>query len=104
MIANANPDNLINSDVLVLLIVGQKEDFHNINSNCGKLLRDAMTGIVTQSPSILDLVKCDSVILYYSVTYWLMSVTPMQSHIKYTAGIYLILPLSRECKTLAPST
>lgn len=32
---------------------------------CDMLIRDSPTGIVTQSPSIMDLVKCDGAALYY---------------------------------------
>lgn len=34
---------------------------------CDMLLRDAPVGIVTQTPSIMDLVKCDGAALYYQV-------------------------------------
>ncbi|KAL0348579.1 UNVERIFIED_CONTAM: Phytochrome B [Sesamum angustifolium] len=36
---------------------------------CDMLLRDSPTGIVTQSPSIMDLVKCDGAALYYQGNY-----------------------------------
>lgn len=37
---------------------------------CDMLLRDSPTGIVTQSPSIMDLVKCDGAALYYQGKYY----------------------------------
>ncbi|KAM5587780.1 phytochrome E [Rosa sericea] len=49
---------------------------------CDMLLRDAPSGIVTQSPSIMDLVKCDGAALYYGGTCWLMGVTPTESQVK----------------------
>lgn len=49
---------------------------------CDMLLRDAPSGIVTQSPSIMDLVKCDGAALYYSGTCWLIGVTPTESQVK----------------------
>ncbi|XP_052203324.1 phytochrome E isoform X2 [Diospyros lotus] len=49
---------------------------------CDMLLRDAPFGIVTQSPSIMDLVKCDGAALYYDGKYWLLGVTPTESQIK----------------------
>lgn len=49
---------------------------------CDMLLRDAPTGIVTQSPSIMDLVKCDGAALYYGGTCWLIGVTPTESQVK----------------------
>ena len=49
---------------------------------CDMLLRDAPFGIVTQSPSIKDLVKCDGAALYYGGTCWLLGVTPTESQVK----------------------
>ncbi|XP_050370547.1 phytochrome E [Argentina anserina] len=49
---------------------------------CDMLLRDALSGIVTQSPSIMDLVKCDGAALYYNGRCWLMGVTPTESQVK----------------------
>ncbi|KAL9687189.1 hypothetical protein QQ045_031587 [Rhodiola kirilowii] len=49
---------------------------------CDMLLRDAPSGIVTQSPSIMDIVKCDGSALYYKGTCWLLGVTPTESQVK----------------------
>ncbi|XP_073283032.1 phytochrome B-like isoform X2 [Primulina huaijiensis] len=49
---------------------------------CDMLLRDSPTGIVTQSPSIMDLVKCDGAALYYQGTYYPLGVTPSEAQIK----------------------
>lgn len=49
---------------------------------CDMLLRDAPFGIVTQSPSIMDLVKCDGAALYYGGKCWLLGVTPTAAQIK----------------------
>jgi phytochrome B len=49
---------------------------------CDLLLRDSPTGIVTQSPSIMDLVKCDGAALYYHGKYYPLGVTPTESQIK----------------------
>ncbi|XP_057950323.1 phytochrome E isoform X2 [Malania oleifera] len=49
---------------------------------CDMLLRDAPFGIVTQSPSIMDLVKCDGAALYYGGTCWLLGVTPTELQVK----------------------
>lgn len=49
---------------------------------CDMLLRDAPSGIVTQSPSIMDIVKCDGAALYYKGTSWLLGVTPTESQLK----------------------
>ncbi|KAE7996294.1 hypothetical protein FH972_001026 [Carpinus fangiana] len=49
---------------------------------CDMLLRDAPYGVVTQSPSIMDLVKCDGAALYYGGKCWLLGVTPTESQVK----------------------
>ncbi|XP_020555118.1 phytochrome B isoform X2 [Sesamum indicum] len=49
---------------------------------CDMLLRDSPTGIVTQSPSIMDLVKCDGAALYYQGNYHPLGVTPAETQIK----------------------
>ncbi|EEF43094.1 phytochrome B [Ricinus communis] len=49
---------------------------------CDMLLRDSPTGIVTQSPSIMDLVKCDGAALYYQGKYYPLGVTPAEAQIK----------------------
>ncbi|XP_024983566.1 phytochrome B-like isoform X1 [Cynara cardunculus var. scolymus] len=49
---------------------------------CDMLLRDSPTGIVTQSPSIMDLVKCDGAALYYQGNYYSIGITPTESQIK----------------------
>ncbi|KAK9267397.1 hypothetical protein L1049_009822 [Liquidambar formosana] len=49
---------------------------------CDMLLRDAPYGIVTQSPSIMDLVKCDGAALFYGGACWLLGVTPTESQVK----------------------
>ncbi|GMI80199.1 OUT OF PHASE 1, phytochrome B [Hibiscus trionum] len=51
---------------------------------CDMLLRDSPTGIVTQSPSIMDLVKCDGAALYYQGKCYLLGVTPTEAQIKDT--------------------
>ncbi|KAL6991378.1 hypothetical protein U1Q18_009491 [Sarracenia purpurea var. burkii] len=49
---------------------------------CEMLLCDAPFGIVTQSPSIMDLVKCDGAALYYGGKCWFLGVTPNESQVK----------------------
>eukprot|EP00850_Spirogloea_muscicola_P003861 SM000016S01849 [mRNA] locus=s16:204838:211537:+ [translate_table: standard] len=49
---------------------------------CDMLLRDAPIGIVSQSPNIMDLVKCDGAALYYGGKFWLLGVTPSEQEIK----------------------
>ncbi|KAL9248671.1 Phytochrome B-like protein [Drosera capensis] len=49
---------------------------------CDMLLRDSPTGIVTQSPSIMDLVKCDGAALFYQGKYYPLGVTPTEAQTK----------------------
>ncbi|KAJ4845046.1 hypothetical protein Tsubulata_010837 [Turnera subulata] len=56
---------------------------------CDMLLRDAPFGIVTQSPSIMDLVKCDGAALYYGGKCWLLGVTPTESQVEDIADWFL---------------
>ncbi|KAJ8545359.1 hypothetical protein K7X08_017942 [Anisodus acutangulus] len=57
---------------------------------CDMLLRDVPFGIVTQSPSIMDLVKCDGVALYYGGKCWLLGVTPTEAQVKDIAEWLLV--------------
>lgn len=43
---------------------------------CDLLMRDAPLGIVSQSPNIMDLVKCDGAALLYQNKIWRLGVTP----------------------------
>ncbi|KAF6143368.1 hypothetical protein GIB67_001312 [Kingdonia uniflora] len=49
---------------------------------CDMLLRDSPTGIVTQSPNIMDIVKCDGAALYYQGKYYHVGITPTEVQIK----------------------
>ncbi|KAI3870457.1 hypothetical protein MKW92_017920 [Papaver armeniacum] len=49
---------------------------------CDMLLRDSPTGVITQSPSIMDLVKCDGAALIYQGKYFAIGVCPTESQIK----------------------
>ncbi|CAL5410079.1 unnamed protein product [Camellia sinensis] len=59
---------------------------------CDILLRNAPCGIVTQSPSIMDLLKCDGAALYYGGKCWLQGVTPTESQIKHGESSQCWLP------------
>lgn len=48
---------------------------------CDMLMRDAPLGIVTQSPNIMDLVKCDGAALLYKSKIWRLGATPSDYHI-----------------------
>lgn len=49
---------------------------------CDMLLRDAPIGIFTQSPNVMDLVKCDGAALYYRNQFWLLKTTPTEAQIR----------------------
>ena len=48
---------------------------------CDMLLRDAPIGIVSQSPNIADLVKCDGAALFYGGRFWLLGTTPTEEQV-----------------------
>nr|AHZ63969.1 phytochrome [Taiwania cryptomerioides] len=48
---------------------------------CDMLLRDAPVGIVTKTPNIMDLVKCDGAALLYGKRLWLLGTTPTEAQI-----------------------
>ncbi|CAI0470865.1 unnamed protein product [Linum tenue] len=49
---------------------------------CDMLMRDAPLGIVTQSPNIMDLVKCDGAALFYKNKVWRLGATPSDFQIQ----------------------
>ncbi|XP_020577841.1 phytochrome B isoform X2 [Phalaenopsis equestris] len=68
-----------------LQLASQMSEKHILKTQtllCDMLLRDSAVGIVTQSPSIMDLVKCDGAALYHREKYYPLGVTPNESQIK----------------------
>ena len=49
---------------------------------CDMLLQDAPVGIFTQSPNVMDLVKCDGAALYYQNQLLVLGSTPSESKTK----------------------
>lgn len=49
---------------------------------CDMLLRGSPYALVTQSPSIMDIVKCDGAALYYNGACCLLGVTPTKAQVK----------------------
>ncbi|XP_059648350.1 phytochrome A1 [Cornus florida] len=49
---------------------------------CDMLMRDAPLGIVSQSPNIMDLVKCDGAALFYKNKIYRLGVTPIDFHLQ----------------------
>ncbi|KAI3916253.1 hypothetical protein MKW98_004694 [Papaver atlanticum] len=70
---------------LELQLASQMQEKHVLRTQtllCDMLLRDSPSGIITQSPSIMDLVKCDGAALFYQGKYFALGVTPTESQIK----------------------
>ncbi|KAI3994970.1 hypothetical protein MKX01_019784 [Papaver californicum] len=66
-------------------LVSQLEEKKTLKTQtvlCDMLLRDVPFGIVTQSPNIMDLVKCDGAALYYEGKCELLGVTPNEIQIR----------------------
>lgn len=72
----------LNMELQLASQLGEKHVLRTQTLLCDMILRDSPTGIVTQSPSILDLVKCDGAALYYQGKYYPLGVTPNEAQIK----------------------
>ncbi|GBG91371.1 hypothetical protein CBR_g52258 [Chara braunii] len=72
----------LNMEVELAAQIREKHILRTQTLLCDMLLRDAPTGIVTQSPNIMDLVRCDGAALYYGQRFWLLGVTPSERQIK----------------------
>ncbi|XXG61662.1 hypothetical protein AAC387_Pa05g0214 [Persea americana] len=72
----------LNMELQLGLQLAEKKMLRTQTLLCDMLLRDAPFGIVTQSPSIMDLVKCNGAALYYGGKCWLLGVTPTEAQIK----------------------
>nr|AHZ63967.1 phytochrome [Encephalartos barteri] len=71
----------LNKEVELAAQLREKHILRTQTLLCDMLLRDAPIGIVTQSPSIMDLVKCDGAALYYGGKLWLLGITPTEAQI-----------------------
>ncbi|XP_073145119.1 phytochrome B-like [Henckelia pumila] len=72
----------LNMELQLASQVSEKRVLKTQTLLCDMLLRDSPTGIVTQSPSIMDLVKCDGAALYYQGKYYPLGITPSEAQIK----------------------
>ncbi|CAN4095856.1 unnamed protein product [Withania somnifera] len=72
----------LNMELQLALQLAEKRVLRTQTLLCDMLLRDSPTGIVTQNPSIVDLVKCDGAALYYQGRYYPLGVTPTEAQIK----------------------
>ncbi|XP_076957878.1 phytochrome B-like [Bidens hawaiensis] len=67
-----------------LQLAAQMSEKHILKTQtllCDMLLRDSLTGIMAQRPSIVDLVKCDGAALYNEGKYHTLGVTPTEPQI-----------------------
>ncbi|KAH6801069.1 phytochrome C [Perilla frutescens var. hirtella] len=72
----------INKEVELAAQLREKHILRTQTVLCDMLLRDAPMGIITQSPNVMDLVKCDGAALYYHKKCWLLGVTPTEAQIR----------------------
>ncbi|CAA7016045.1 unnamed protein product [Microthlaspi erraticum] len=72
----------INKEAESALLLKEKRILHTQTVLCDMLFRNAPIGIVTQSPNIMDLVKCDGAALYYREKLWSLGVTPTETQIR----------------------
>ncbi|XP_077214566.1 phytochrome C isoform X2 [Tasmannia lanceolata] len=72
----------LNKEVELAAQLREKNMLRTQTMLCDMLLRDAPVGIVTQSPNVMDLVKCDGAALYYRNQFWLLGTTPTEVQIR----------------------
>lgn len=72
----------INKEAESALLLKEKRILQTQSVLCDMLFRNAPIGIVTQSPNIMDLVKCDGAALYYRDKLWSLGVTPTETQIR----------------------
>ncbi|KAK6918723.1 PAS fold-2 [Dillenia turbinata] len=76
----------VNKEVELAAQLKEKHILKTQTVLCDMLLRHAPVGIVTQSPNVMNLVKCDGAALYYRNKFWLLGITPTEAQIRELAG------------------
>uniref|UniRef100_A0A2P2J8P7 Phytochrome n=1 Tax=Rhizophora mucronata TaxID=61149 RepID=A0A2P2J8P7_RHIMU len=71
----------INKEVELAAQTREKHILQTQTVLCDMLLRDAPVAIFTQSPNVMDLVKCDGAALYYRKKIWSLGITPTEAQI-----------------------
>ncbi|KAI7730341.1 hypothetical protein M8C21_025098 [Ambrosia artemisiifolia] len=61
--------------------IEEKKILHMQTILCDMLLQEEPFRIITHSPSLMDLVKCDGAALYFGNKVWLVGVTPSESQV-----------------------
>ncbi|OVA20145.1 PAS domain [Macleaya cordata] len=72
----------LNKEVELAVQMREKHVLRTQSMLCDMLLRDAPVGIFTQSPNVMDLVKCDGAALFYKNKFWLLGTTPTEGQIR----------------------
>ncbi|KAI3880703.1 hypothetical protein MKX03_008114 [Papaver bracteatum] len=72
----------LNLELQLASLMQEKHVLRTQTILCDMLLRDSPFGIITRSPSIMDLVKCDGCAFFYQGKYFALGVTPTESQIK----------------------
>ncbi|KAJ6844738.1 putative phytochrome C [Iris pallida] len=72
----------LNKEVELAAQVREKHILRTQTILCDMLLRDAPISIFTQSPNVMDIVKCDGAALDYKNQIWLLGTTPTEAQIK----------------------
>nr|AAQ11873.1 phytochrome C [Stellaria longipes] len=72
----------INKEVELAAQVREKHILKIQSMLCDMLMRDSPITIITQSPNVMDLVKCDGAALLYQSKLWVLGITPKSNQIK----------------------
>lgn len=72
----------LNMELQLALQLTEKKVLKTQTLLCDMLLRGSPHALLTQSPSIMDLVKCDGAALYYNGACCLLGVTPTEAQVK----------------------
>lgn len=72
----------VNKEAESAVLLKEKRILQTQSVLCDMFFRNAPIGIVTQSPNIMDLVKCDGAALYYREKLWSLGVTPTDTQIR----------------------
>nr|BBA94363.1 phytochrome C [Cardamine nipponica] len=72
----------INKEAESAVLLKEKRILQTQSVLCDMLFRNAPIGIITQSPNIMDLVKCDGAALFYRDKLWSLGVTPTETQIR----------------------
>ncbi|XP_074275752.1 phytochrome C [Silene latifolia] len=72
----------INKEVELAAQIREKHILKIQSMLCDMLMRESPVAILTQSPNVMDLVKCDGAALLYQGKLWLLGITPNRDQIK----------------------